>query len=667
VPNSDGQAYGLTAFSPIKPGHEDAIKSYLATIPNGAESPFKRVPATHTARWVVMDSLPDDRPGAAQRDELKSKYLFFDANFDIGEHGEQGLDKYLDAMAKTMKAEIDALYRHCVAFPGVKGFSEYIKRCQIETTFFFTDYSKDARGSAPNVCKALDVQQRFAQLAGKLQGASSKTVQSEIMALLEDVSVQDPPPRETEPPPLTTDFQERDIPSQTVQVKDVQGNVIRGYPFFRCRHHFFRVADAVAARRGLEALIEEVTHSGDWKKEPPPTALNVAFSHAGLRALGVPKRSLDGFPIAFQMGMKARAEILGDTRDSAPENWDAVWKDDVHVLVSVYAGRPDRAAKADADLAEQEARMEAALDGGLVSMGSQDSSVLPGDYRKEHFGYSDGFGQMVIGGTGFHGTRGDGKLNKSGDWVPLAAGELLYGYLDEAAELPEGPSPDVLARNGTFLVFRKLRQHVGRFRKYLEEHGARYTGGPELLAAKFVGRWRDGTPLALSPDKPNPKLANDDKKNNDFRYAEDQDGARCPLGAHIRRARPRDAMGFHGRLADRRRIMRRGLPYGAPLPEGAPDDGADRGILFLAFNIDIDRQFEFIQQQWLNYGNHFRQGNDKDILQGDHDGTGKAVIQAYGDDDPPYLCTGLPRFVDTRGGEYFFVPGIKGLRWIVER
>jgi deferrochelatase/peroxidase EfeB len=139
------------------------------------------------------------------------------------------------------------------------------------------------------------------------------------------------------------------------------------------------------------------------------------------------------------------------------------------------------------------------------------------------------------------------------------------------------------------------------------------------------------------------------------------------MGAHIRRSRPRDANGFDGRLADRRRLQRRGMPYGPPLPEGADDDGVDRGILFMAFAIDIERQFEFIQQQWLNYGNEFRQGNDKDILSGDHDGHGKAVIQAAGPNGAPYVCTALPRFVETRGGGYFFVPGLAGLAIIAQR
>jgi Dyp-type peroxidase family len=267
---------------------------------------------------------------------------------------------------------------------------------------------------------------------------------------------------------------------------------------------------------------------------------------------------------------------------------------------------------------------------------------------------------MDIESPGLDSTPGSGKLDGSGHWTGLAPGELLFGYRDEADEYPDAPNPPDLVRNGTFLVYRKLRENVMTFRKYLHEHGKHY-GDEELLAAKMVGRFRDGTPLALS-NEPDAALVADPHRNNDFRYGDDPDGARCPVTAHVRRARPRDALGFDGKVTDRRRIQRRGMPYGPALPPDATEDGpVERGIVFAAFNIDIERQFEFIQQHWLNYGNTFRQGNDKDILSQSQDGTGKAVIQATGD-RPPYLCPSLPAFVDMRGGEYFFVPGIAGLR-----
>ena len=132
-----------------------------------------------------------------------------------------------------------------------------------------------------------------------------------------------------------------------------------------------------------------------------------------------------------------------------------------------------------------------------------------------------------------------------------------------------------------------------------------YPGGEELLAAKIVGRWRDGTPLDLSPDAPTRRSSPTSTATTPSRYADDADGLRCPIGAHIRRANPRDGLPFEGQLVNRHRLIRRGIPYGDPLPPGADDDGADRGVIFMCLQASIARQFEFVQSQWLNDGNAF--------------------------------------------------------------
>ena len=133
---------------------------------------------------------------------------------------------------------------------------------------------------------------------------------------------------------------------------------------------------------------------------------------------------------------------------------------------------------------------------------------------------------------------------------------------------------------------------------------------------------------------------------------------KCPVGAHIRRSNPRDALGFEGHLSFRHRMIRRGMPYGEPLPEGAvTDDGADRGLVFVSFQASISRQFEGVQVQWLNAGNIFGLGHDKDFILGDPAGTGKMTIQGR----PPFFLTPQEVFVRTRGGEYLFVPGMTGL------
>ena len=182
-----------------------------------------------------------------------------------------------------------------------------------------------------------------------------------------------------------------------------------------------------------------------------------------------------------------------------------------------------------------------------------------------------------------------------------------------------------------------------------------------MLAAKIVGRWPDGTPLVRSPDAPDPALAADPARINDFSYRDDADGLRCPIGSHIRRANPRDAEGFwSGRLTNRHRIIRRGRPYGPPLPPGElEDDGVERGLIFVCFNADIWRQFETIQALWIDDGDPFGLGPDKDFLVGEPHGTaGKMTIQGR----PPFFLKPQPRFVTMRGGEYLYRPSIGGLR-----
>ena len=211
-------------------------------------------------------------------------------------------------------------------------------------------------------------------------------------------------------------------------------------------------------------------------------------------------------------------------------------------------------------------------------------------------------------------------------------------------------------------MYRKLHQDVAAFRAQLATAAELYPGGEERLAAKIVGRWRDGTPIDLSPERPDPAIVADDQRNNAFSYATDGDGLRCPIGAHVRRANPRDSLPFEGKLVNRHRLIRRGIPYGDPLPEGAPDDGQDRGVIFMCLQASIARQFEFIQGQWLNRGNAFTLGEDQDVLVGPQDGPGPHKMTVPG--NPPFFVGPLRRVVTVRGGEYFFVPGINGLEYL---
>jgi Dyp-type peroxidase family len=214
------------------------------------------------------------------------------------------------------------------------------------------------------------------------------------------------------------------------------------------------------------------------------------------------------------------------------------------------------------------------------------------------------------------------------------------------------------------MVWRKLRQDVVLWRRTIAAAAERYPlGGAEKLAAKVVGRWHDGAPLETHPDGPDPSFDASASGANDFRYGADRDGRRCPLGAHIRRSNPRDALGFEGKLSFRHRMIRRGMPYGPPLPDGAlDDDDVDRGLVFVSFQASIFRQFEGVQTPWINDGDIFGLGNDKDFLLGDGAGSGKMTIQGK----RPFFLTPQETFVVTRGGEYLFVPGISALQAIAD-
>jgi Dyp-type peroxidase family len=443
---------------------------------------------------------------------------------------------------------------------------------------------------------------------------------------------------------------------------DIQGFVLRGYNMPFARYLFLHFANAEKARVLIGRLIDHVTTGQKWDNGKPQTTVNVAFTYNGLVALDLPTATLISFPVEFQEGMKKRAAILGDDGLNAPEHWDSLWRDDeVHAWLGVNALSPEAL---DVRCAEMVGLVNE--DGAAKVLGMQAAAALVLDGKpttKEHFGYTDGFGNPDYLGVERSTQPGQGKLMPNGSWAPLATGELLLGYADEAGELPVAPIPHILAANGTFMVYRKLHQNVGRFRNFLTTQSAHYGGGKEKLAAKFIGRWRDGTPAELSPDQMDPAITQDPNRSTNFTFGADPGGIRCPIGAHVRRVHPRDAFGFEGKLINRRRITRRGLPYGLPVPEGeAISDADERGVIFMVLNACISRQFEFVQQQWIEYGNDARLGNDKDILIGNHGGQGKFVVQGdTSSTNPPLICSHLPNFVELRGGDYFFLPSITAL------
>jgi Dyp-type peroxidase family len=517
----------------------------------------------------------------------------------------------------------------------------------------------------------------------------------------------------------------------TLDLHDIQGNILKAYGRYfypKARYVCFGITDADGARRFVRRLVSLVTTAAPWSPEgdghrtKPEATVNVAFSYHGLREVGVPRDSLQSFPDEFAMGMKARMDILGDDGPSAPARWDPVWRNaEVHILVWINGTSVAVIEQRYADIE----RMALASRGVELLRGHrgagarddhdwQDASAIYAEGQptpREHFGYTDGISNPFFRGMSAHESNvmGGGKVTglppqTRAGWEPLETGEFLLGYRDEALEYPEAPAPTLLARNGTFMVYRKLHQNVASFDAYLERVGRAFPGGKEALAAKLAGRWRNGAPTTTFPTQAEADAfaadwqraktavvqAKSDRERREakalfadinlkftaFDFRGDIEGGRCPIGAHSRRANPRGSLELGhtgafdspGALSNRRRILRRGLPYGDSRER--IDDG-DHGVVFLAMNASIRRQFEFVQQQWINYGNDFGLANDKDPLVGNHgapDGgplEGRMTVQAApADPNPPFFCAGIPRVVETRGGEYFFLPSLTALRMI---
>ncbi len=364
----------------------------------------------------------------------------------------------------------------------------------------------------------------------------------------------------------------------------------------------------------------------------------VALTYPGLEALAPGRPWLDAFPVEFRQGMAARAEaVLGDRGPSAPSGWEpGLGGEEAHLLLTIYRATPEARDRAAAALAE-----EVAAAGGLRVVRTQATDSLADS--REHFGFRDGFSQPAVEGSG-RPPRGEGVRGRLG-WRPVRLGEFVLGHLDEDGVVA-GEATAIL-HNGTYMVWRKLAQDVPRFDRWLREVAGADADAAERIAWQIVGRRRDGTSL-MRPPPDGPGAPTPD---NEFGYDDDPHGRRCPLGAHVRRANPRDGLGWRTERTKRHRIVRRGMAYGG-------DGGVgERGLVFVCMNASIARQFEFVQGAWLGDGAAFGLGGDHDFLLGGDDPEAKMTIQG----DPPRFLTPGRRFVTTRGGHYLFVPGITAL------
>jgi Dyp-type peroxidase family len=470
------------------------------------------------------------------------------------------------------------------------------------------------------------------------------------------------------------DSRPRPYPS-SADLADIQGLIYSAWadhPY--AAYIFATLGEARRSRAWLQAVRTQVT-SADPGRRPTQGRIQLALSPRGLAALGVPLQVVAQLPHEARAGMRARARILGD---EAPLDWTLGAEDELDVLVMVYA-RDEASCAAMVD--HQRHALQAAGARLLPTEMSRPPGAPHASHRasqlaREHFGFADGVSQPFI--QGLHQRPRPGNDH-------VAAGEIVLGYPNAYGRLPHSPrwvSADLrseldLGRNGTYLVFRKLEQHVERFWGYVTERALALGNGDtaataplaERLAAKMMGRWRSGAALAVAPDFDDPAATLPDRINSFGYLTGDRDGLRCPISSHVRRANPRDARGGSVpgslRVTGRHRILRRGRSYGPLLPEAEAragrNDGNSRGLYFICLQTSIARGFEFIQQTWLNNRGFGGLNGESDPIAGN--GGCPFTIP----EDPLRLrLPAVPRLVSMRGGGYFFLPSLTALAHVAE-
>ncbi|HYW10323.1 MAG TPA: hypothetical protein VE871_00135 [Longimicrobium sp.] len=464
----------------------------------------------------------------------------------------------------------------------------------------------------------------------------------------------------------------------TIDYADVQGTILRGYRVDHARHFILRITDAAGARAFIAHLVDgtggvpRLTTAARWTSKPD-CFVNISFTCQGLAALGVPEAQLQTFDQAFQRGATdpTSAGNVGDVGESAPAHWIGGMGDgtSVHVVLNLWVHENP------AVLEKVTGQLRAAFAGCMAELSAHDARALPDN--QVHFGYRDNIAQPTVDGAPPR------KHAVPDAQAVVPTGEFLLGY-PNANGSTYSVKPPELSTNGSYAAFRILEQDVAGFEQLLQTHAADVGLDPEMLAAKFCGRWRNGNPLELAPDAPGEVLPM--HQLNDFTYLNADDaalddtlGLRCPIGAHIRRNNPRD-MAVVSTESANHRIVRRAMPYG-PAYDPAHPDTTPRGLIGYFINASLTNQFEFLQGQWdmtpdfvvsasgpggSDAGNAVFNISGQDVFLGVDDPSASSftlpALGRMGKNNKK--VTGFPRTITTRGGAYCFLPSITGLRYL---
>ncbi len=636
----------------------------------------------HFARWVTAPGSPD--------------VLFF-SNYD------SSWESYLEDFITRAHAGLTGIWSNSIGFPRAQNliqggatdgerFKRYARQSMVPTRFWYSAY--------PHLTTTI-----IRTNAEIRRGLSGSMTEDEAIRWL-------------------TSFGSAARPSSKLVSNEIQSLVFGGLGFlkFGTCLLFDLPEDVGKARTWLALVRPEIAFNDGRRLESDRFAVvTLALGARGLKRLGLPEHGLATFPFAFVDGMTtpARARILGDFEKNAVENW-AWGRSQPDVALLIYGNT-----QADVDALAEELTNEA------THLGMAPPYTIPlkqvSEGKEEPFGFVDGISQPVIRGT-YKGLRNADPIHL------VEPGEFILGYPDNRGNTPPGPTLPAIADpdnrlplvgavggfdravvendrdlgcNGTFLVIRQLEQDVDGFKNYCIQEAERlqdrlpppYDITEEFIAAKLVGRWRDGSSLTRyqyesrieaarrnlqvnetvrartaqasaieAPVRATPTREADGTVarptrrtgDNDFLFGtEDPEALRCPFGAHIRRANPRDSFdpGSNDQIAisNRHRIMRVGRIY----QEKA---GEKPGLLFMCLNGDIERQFEFVQQTWLISPSFHGLSCEKDPVLGD--GESGACSFTVPSRHGPITLNPMPAFVTTKGGGYFFMPGKRLIEYL---
>ncbi|KAG5652531.1 hypothetical protein H0H81_004688 [Sphagnurus paluster] len=447
--------------------------------------------------------------------------------------------------------------------------------------------------------------------------------------------------------------------------------------------YYFQITDVDRFRATFgQFIVPKITNALDLTTKPPPPppnpsvqflGLNVGFSYLGLQMFNLDDDLLDD---SFVKGQQQDAKSLGDAGTQRGNfwtpSWDAEYKVDIHGIFLITAYNDAVAAKFVSD-------MEAAFSITANRKSLKKVVLLKGapradpEARNDHFGYRGGMSNPQVRGVSFE-TPAQPEIRYPGSPI-IPLGVIVMGY-DGDEDKDKRPA---WAKDGAFMVTRKLNNLVPEFDEFLLEHGPRIFPGltpkaaADRLGARLFGRWKDGTPTELSPDAPDPAISGNDKRINNFTFDQSKGQTRCPFAAHMRKSNPRNDVSPVESVF-RHFIRRHNMPYGNEVTAEERDGNGtieERGLHVVCYASSIVRGFKFYQQAWYNEPN-FPPNKPElpgmDPIFGQTGEEGQGVYRYMTGSNPTLeqqVMSFPKKFIDPRGGEYFFSPSISTLRDII--